>query len=31
MKEASLMNDICTHENSVAHLKFTAQWRDDVD
>lgn len=31
MKEASLMNDICIHENSIAHLKFTAQWWDDID
>jgi len=30
MKEASLMNDICIHENSIAHLKFTAHWRDEV-
>ena len=30
MKEASLMDTICIHENSVAHLKFTAQWQDDV-
>jgi len=30
MKEAALMNDICIHENSIAHLKFTAQWQDDI-
>jgi len=28
MKQAALMNDICIHENSIAHLKFTAQWSD---
>jgi len=30
MKEASLMNDICIHENSIAHLKFTAQWSNET-
>jgi len=30
MKQASLMNDICIHENSIAHLKFTAQWSDQA-
>jgi len=30
MKEASLMNEICIHENSIAHLKFTAQWSNDT-
>ena len=24
MKEASLMNELGIHENSIAHLKFTA-------
>jgi len=29
MKEASLMNDTCIHENSIAHVKFTAQWNNE--
>lgn len=30
MKEASHMNDICIHEDSIAHLKFTAEWKDET-
>jgi len=30
MKEVSLMNDIYIQENSIAHLKFTAQWVNET-
>lgn len=30
MKTASQMNDLCVHLHSVAHLKFSAHWQDDI-
>ena len=29
MNKTSLVNEICIHENSIAHVKFTAQWNND--
>lgn len=28
--QTSLKNEICVHENSLAHLKFTAYWQDET-
>ena len=30
MKEVSVMQNISIHENSITHLKFTAQWSDET-
>ncbi len=30
MKAASQMNDLCIHLHSLAHVKFSAHWQDDI-